>query len=107
MKSSRRGRGTPQGISVKHAASRSDVSVVKEPAPPPAQPQSSPLWLPALSTLVFAAFTLLPRVNSDPKLIRSFVGAGACLAIGLIALWLHARRSGRALTYEFVPRRVH
>ncbi len=69
--------------------------------------QSSPLWLPALLTLIFAGFTLLPRVNGNPNLQISFLGAAVFLLVGLSALWWSAVRTGRALTYEFVPRRVH
>ena len=40
-------------------------------------------------------------------LFRSYWGAAALLATGLAALWWSVTRSGRTLTYEFVPRRVH
>src|SRR5689334_18834684 len=107
MKSSPRGRGTPPGVSPKHSASRGGVSTSKSEASPAVEPRSSPLWLPALITLIFAGFLLLPRVNAYPNLVRSFLGAAACLIIGLAALWLNVRRTGRSLIYEFVPRRVH
>ena len=67
----------------------------------------SPLWLPALLTLIFAGFTLLPRVNANPHLEASFLGAAGFLLAGLCALWWSVARTGRTLTYEFVPRRVH
>jgi Sel1 repeat len=63
--------------------------------------------MPALSTLIFAGFTLLPRVNENPHLKDSFLGAAGLLLAGLCALWWSVSRSGRNLTYEFVPRRVH
>ncbi len=69
--------------------------------------QSPPLWLPALSTLIFASFTLLPRVNANPHLKASFLGAAGFLLAGLGLLWWSIARTGRTLTYEFVPRRVH
>jgi Sel1 repeat len=69
--------------------------------------QSSPLWLPAIPTVVFACFTLLPRVNANPHLKASFLGAAAVLLAGLCALWWNVVHTGRTLTYEFVPRRVH
>ena len=50
---------------------------------------------------------MLPRVNADPNLVRSFAGAAGCLIIGLAALWLNVRRTRRNLIYQFVPRRVH
>jgi Sel1 repeat len=68
---------------------------------------SSPLWLPALLTLIFAGFTLLPRVNANPHLEASFLGAAGFLLAGLCALWWSVVRTGRTLTYEFVPRQVH
>ena len=38
---------------------------------------------------------------------RIAMTAAALLATGLAALWWSVTRSGRTLTYEFVPRRVH
>lgn len=93
MKSHAVGRGTPHGP--KTAAARGGKR------------QSPPLWLPALSTLIFAGFTLLPRVNPNPNLKASFLGAAGFLLAGLCALWWSVARTGRTLTYEFVPRRVH
>src|SRR5258708_19585641 len=66
----------------------------------------SPLWLPALLTLIFAGFILLPRVDANPHLQASFLVAAAFLLAGLCALWWRVVRTGRTLTYEFVPRRV-
>src|SRR6476661_2695950 len=66
-----------------------------------------PLWLPALLTLVFAGFTLLPRVNKNPHLTDSILGAAAFLLTGLGILWWSVVRTRRTLIYEFVPRRVH
>ena len=82
MKSSTKGRGSPKGV-------------------------SPPLWLPALFTLIFAGFTLLPRVNENPNLKNSFLVAAGLLLAGLCALWWSVNRTGRTLTYEFGPRRVH
>jgi hypothetical protein len=67
----------------------------------------SPLWLPALLTLLFASFTLLSRVNANTNLMASFLGAAGLLLAGLCALWWNVTRTGRTLVYEFVPRRVH
>jgi hypothetical protein len=93
MKSPARGRGF--GISSKDAAAHGEERGL------------SPLWLPALLTLIFAGFTLLPRVNANPHLTDSFLGAAGLLVAGLCALWWSVVRTGRTLTYEFVPRRVH
>jgi TPR repeat protein len=93
MKSPARGRGS--GVSSKNAVALGT------------ERQSPPLWLPALLTLVFAGFTLLPRVNANPNLNASFLGAAGFLLAGLCALWWSVVRTGRTLTFEFVPRRVH
>jgi TPR repeat protein len=95
MKSRARGKGTPHEVRPKNADARS------------AQHGFPPLWLPALSTLIFAGFTLLPRVSANPNLKASFLGAAGFLAAGLVVVWWSVARTGRALTYEFVPRRVH
>ena len=76
-------------------------------AAPSARRRFPPLWLPALLTLVFAGFTLLPRVNANPHLEASFLATAGVLLAGLCALWWSAGQSGRTLTYQFVPRRVH
>jgi hypothetical protein len=95
MKTSATGRGAQRGFAPKNAAARK----VKRRLPP--------LWLPALLTPVFAAFTLLPRVSANPNLKASFLAAAGFLLAGLCALWWSVVRTGRTLTYEFVPRRVH
>lgn len=88
------GRGTPTAI--------------KRSAPARAHHRRfSPLWFPALLTLIFAGFTLLPRVNANPNLQTSFLAAAGFLFAGLCMLWWRMVRAGRTLTYEFVPRRVH
>ncbi len=73
----------------------------------PPKPASQPLWLPALLTLLFLGFTLLSRVSANPNLKASFFGAASALLAGLWILWWSVARSGRTLTFEFVPRRVH
>lgn len=101
MKSSTKGRGTPPGLGPKNRSKPKDAAARGD-------GRGSPLlWLPALVTLVFAGFTLLPRVNANPHLTASFLGAAGLLLAGLCVLWWSVARTGRILTYEFVPRRVH
>jgi TPR repeat protein len=95
MKSPEKVRRTPHGSRPQNAAARS------------ARRRIPPLWLPALFTVIFAGFTLLPRVSANPHLEASFLAAAGVLAAGLCALWWSVIRTGRTLTYEFVPRRVH
>ena len=95
MKSHALGRGTPHGFKP------TDAAVLRDKRGFP------PLWIPALLTLIFAGFTLVPRVDANPHLQASFLGAAGLLLAGLCALWWSVVRSGRTLTYEFVPRRVH
>ncbi len=106
MKKSARGRGTPQGISSKQAATRSDASE-RNNAVSHVNLRFSPLWFPALLTVIFAGFTLLPRINANPHLNDSLLGAAGLLLSALCALWWSVARTGRTLTYDFVPRRVH
>jgi hypothetical protein len=107
MKSSARGRGTSYASRPKIAAARGDGPGPKTAIAPSARSGLPPLWLPAISTLIFAGFTLLPRVNANPHLKASFLGAAGFLLAGLGALWWNVVQTGRKLTYEFVPRRVH
>src|SRR6185295_348442 len=93
MKSSTKGKGTARGS--------------KDAPLQGGKRRSSPLWLPALFTLIFAGFTLLPRVNENPHLKTSFLTAAGFLLAGLGVLLWSVNRTGRTLTYEFVPRRVH
>src|SRR5580658_2103804 len=107
MKPSARGRGTPHGNRPERAAARGEGYKPKNATAQDAKRRRSPLWLPALLTLIFAGFTLLPRVNANPHLNGSFLAAAAFLLAGLFALWWSVVRTGRTLTFEFVPRRVH
>jgi hypothetical protein len=106
MKTLARGRGAPQvrglksAVGERHGAGSKKVAVR-------AVERQSPLWFPALLTLIFAGFALFPRVNETPNLTASFWAAAGLLLAGLCALWWSVRRSGRTLTFEFVPRRVH
>jgi hypothetical protein len=95
-----------KGATARNAARRTK-SVGEARSGPDVKPSSSPLWLPALLTLLFAGFTLLPRVHENSQLQTSFLAAACLLLLGIGALWWSVGRSGRSLTYEFVPRRVH
>ena len=66
-----------------------------------------PLALPLIALVAFAAFCLLPRINSHPALLASFGGAVAALAVFFVLLRLSLRRSGRVIGYQFIPVRVH
>ena len=96
MKSSAKGRGAPRGFRSKKSAAARGV-----------ERRLPPLWLPALLTLIFAGLTLLPRVNANTNLTASFLIVAGVLSAGIFALWRSVVRTGRTLTYEFVPRRVH
>ena len=100
MKSVTRGRGTPHEF--KPAEFKPNKAVAQA-----VERRSSPLWLPALLTLIFAGFALLPRVNANPHLKTAFLGAAGLLLAGLCALGLNVLRTGRTLSFEFVLRRVH
>jgi len=54
--------------------------------------------LPLLLGLALLAFTALPRVNGNPHLLWSFVGAGGGLVLWFVALTL----SGRAMAVEAI-----
>jgi hypothetical protein len=62
-----------------------------------------PLRLALLFTIAFLGFSSLPWVRANLRLAGSFWAA----VLGLLIFILVLRRTGRALRYEFVPRRVH
>jgi hypothetical protein len=103
MKSSAKGTRTRTASRPKTAppAPHRDTSAPVAPGRFPA------LWLAALTTLVFAGFTLLPRVNANPHLTDSILVSAAALVAGIVVLRSRVARSGRTLTYQFVPRQVH
>lgn len=68
---------------------------------------SNPLWWTLGLAVLLLGFCVLPRVNGNPRLMLSFAAAVVGLLAYLFPLWRRAARSGRALTYEFVPRKVH
>lgn len=117
MKSSARGTGTRNGSRPKNSkrpsgsvrtAAGSAVAIPRQDSmAQEATGRSASLWLPALLTLFFAVFALLPRINANPHLEASISGAAAFLLAGLGTLWWSVARTGRTLTYEFVPRQVH
>ncbi len=67
----------------------------------------SPLRLPFIAIVIFAAFCLLPRVLSSSTLLLSYGLAVGALAALFVYLRMAVSSSGRELTYQFVPVRVH
>ena len=77
----------------------------KNEAPPPRR--IPPLTLPLIAILTFAAFCFLPSIHSNPNLMLSFAVSAAVLFVGLLFLRAAVKRSGRTLSYQFVPVKVH
>jgi hypothetical protein len=107
MKSVARPTGAARVPRSKNGVARGHEVRPKNPAERTVEHRFPPLWLPALLTLLFAGFTLLPRVSANPHLEASFLGAAGILSAGLGALWWSVARTRRTLTYIFVPRQVH
>jgi hypothetical protein len=63
----------------------------------------APLRLVLLCTLLFAGFSLLPQIRANLRLAGAFWAASIVLLVFLFRLWRSVSRSGRRLTYEFVP----
>ena len=72
-----------------------------------ASPPIPPLLLAALPPLAIGAIALFPRAAMSPSLQGSVAGAAALLVLLLLVLTAIVRASGRRLTHEFVPVRVH
>jgi hypothetical protein len=57
--------------------------------------------------MLFAAFSLLPRVRATDAMLASFAGATALLLTLVVILWWQVRRARRTLLYEWGARPVH
>lgn len=63
--------------------------------------------LPLGFTCVLALLTLAPGVRENPKALEAFLGAAGALAAWNAALAVAARRAGRTLTVDLVPKKQH
>ena len=70
-------------------------------------PGTRALGLPLVFTSGLAAFALLDSVRQNESLLRAFLGAAAVLIVWNAVLLASARRTGRTLTLEIVPRKQH
>jgi len=66
-----------------------------------------PLWLVFALIVIFGCFPFLPAVRSDPRLMWSFIGTAAALLLFLFFLRRQVLKTGRVLSYEFLPKPVH
>jgi hypothetical protein len=70
-------------------------------------PAATVLLLPLAFTLSLACLAFLPPVRENPKLLSIFLGAAFLLCAWNAALLVQARRNGRTLTLEVVPKKQH
>lgn len=66
-----------------------------------------PLELALAFIVPFACFAFLPRINANPRLMWSVLGAAAALLLFWFLLRRSVIKSGRALRYEFIAKPVH
>jgi TPR repeat protein len=74
---------------------------------PAAAERQQPLRIALVPIAALAAFSALPWVRANPRLAGSLWGAVACLLLFLLILRRSVARSGRSLSFDFVPRPVH
>jgi hypothetical protein len=67
----------------------------------------SPLWLAFSFILAMVFLSFLPRINDSVRLAMSFRGTAGVLLILLLVLRAEVARTGRKLTYDVMPRKVH
>src|SRR5580658_3682684 len=67
----------------------------------------SPLWLAFSFILAMVFWSFLPRINDSARLAMSFRGAAGVLLVLLLVLRAEVARTGRELTYDVMPRKVH
>jgi hypothetical protein len=65
------------------------------------------LWVASGFTLLFAAFSFLPRITENAALAWSIRGAALFLVALIAAVAWQARRADRTLVYEFAAKSVH
>lgn len=65
------------------------------------------LWIPLAFTAGVAAFALLPAARQNPRLLWSFLGSAAVLAVWAGILFAAARSKGRTFALEIVLRKQH
>ena len=75
--------------------------------PPGAAPSLRGLWVPAGATLALLLLALQPRVQANPVLLGSFLGAAAVLAVWQVTLHLRLRRASAGRSLELVLRPQH
>ena len=85
---------------------RLDFPLPSTTRPQPRSPQRLSL-LPILFVAGLVAFALYPGVRENPRLLWSFLGAGAVLAAWTLALLVGTRVTGRSLTLEIALRQQH
>jgi hypothetical protein len=66
-----------------------------------------PLWMVLVPIFLLACFCLVDRINSSAHLLEAFGGAVGVLLVFWLLLYRQVVRTGRTLTFEFVPRPVH
>ena len=78
-----------------------------KPILPDATSSFSPMWLAFLFVLVFSSFCLLPRIYESAPVLDSFIGTAGVLCVMLVLLIRQVARTGRVLSFEYVPKKVH
>src|ERR1700683_4762360 len=78
-----------------------------KPILPDATSSFSPMWLAFLFVLVFSSFCLLPRIYESTPVLDSFIGTAGVLCVILVLLIRQVARTGRVLSFEYVPKKVH
>ncbi len=63
--------------------------------------------VPLTFAAALVALAFLPPVGGESDLVRAFLGAAAVLAVGVVALYVSARRAGRSLEIELTVKTPH
>jgi hypothetical protein len=88
-------------------STRSARTICLEEHPNAVGPHIPARALPLLLIAFFASFSLLPMVWSSRPLSHSFWAATGMLLLLFVGLKQRAWRTGRVLSYEWAPRKVH
>jgi len=99
--------GSDKPIKTNQGSRSAKASALVAPAANEHPNRLSPLWLAFSFILAMVFLSFAPRINDSTRLAMSFRGTAGALLVLLLVLRAEVTRTGRKLTYDIAPRKVH